>query len=222
MKASIPYLIIALLSISIVGAYGWFQHTDYLPAETINVRVNEYTRGISAELQRKQTLVDSLEARNAELADHIAEQEEEIQLSAAIAGRLRMEKDSLEAVLSQPIPGDWSIPPLPEHAESSQTPTVLHFKQQFTEGLFEVRSEIYLYNGRVHNNLDLEQLRDLRMNFTITERESGTLVFYSELPDFDLVHQEAYAPAQEMRPPWWRRHWEKVVIGGLGAYAVLR
>lgn len=222
MRASIPYLIIALLSISIVGAYGWFQHADYLPAEVIDVRVNEYTRGISAELQRKQTLLDSLEARNAELADHITEQEEEIQLSAAIAGRLRLEKDSLEAVLSQPIPGDWALAPLPEGADSSQTPSVLHFKQQFTEGLFEVRSEIYLYNGRVHNTLDLEQLRDLRMNFTITERESGTLVFYSELPDFDLVHQEAYTPATEAKRAWYIRHWEKFVIGGLGAYAVLR
>lgn len=215
MKTFIPYILILLLSAS---AFGWWQQSDYVPAEQIDVRVNEATRGISAELQSVQTMRDSLEAQNKELAERVEEQNEQIRLAASITGRLRIERDSLEQVASQPVPSDWNIAELPE----PDSTTVLTFRQTFTDGLFQVRSDVSISGGQVRNELHLDQLRDLRINITVTERESGTLVFYSELPDFDQVWQEAYTPATEQKRAWYIRHWQKLVIGGLAGAVLLK
>lgn len=206
---SIPIAVAAVLLVAAGLSAGLYLRSDYVPPEHIDEMVDEHTRAMSALRIDYREIQDSLKTKNEALAMHIKKQEEELQLYAEMTGRLRIERDSLQQETSYNLPVEWFESP------DTHTATVdynsLTFRRSFTDSLFEVRSDVYAMEGQLFNDLQLNQLRDIDLRMTVTEREeSNTLVFYAEIPEMDIQDMVVYRPDAHPRPQsdaagWLRR-----------------
>ena len=187
----------------------------YVPADRIDEMIDEHTAAMSAVHVNNEALRDSLARYSAAMADSIAARDERIIAMSSVTARLRLERDSLKAEISQPVPNSWALPELPE-----ADPDTLHYAAQFGDGLIEARSAVWLQSGQLYNDLRLTQLRDIRMVHTATKREDESIVFYTHLPDFDITGQYVYQPRIEPKRPFLIRRWREVLIFG-GAVVIL-
>lgn len=207
-KRIAAFLVGALMLVA-VGVYaGVSMRSDYVPQEHVDTMVGQHTRAMSALRTSFEAVEDSLRAKNEVLYQHIKDQQETVQLYADLSAELRIERDSLQEQISYAIPSEWlQAETLPERASE---PTRMTFTQTFTDGLFEVRSEVYALEGRLFNDLYLEQLRNIDLRLTVTEREaSNTLVLYAMAPELNIEEMMVYRPEAQQTPRIDTQNWFK-------------
>lgn len=163
-------LIFALVAVA--GYFGWqvYQKSDWIAPAQVDEMLSDSTRVFSSIIASERALSDSLSQVSDEALKRISEQQERIQTLTTLAGRVRVERDTVVI---------W------EAVEIPAQDTTITFTQTFTDSLFVVTSEIRFRDGAFTNTLDLEQLRDLRIDITLTERQYQVITYVTS-PDFEL------------------------------------
>ena len=210
LKRMATFLAAALMLVA-VGVYaGVSMRSDYVPQEHVDTMIGEHTRAMSALRSQTSVVIDSLRSKNQALADHIEAEKETVQLYAEISTRLRIERDSLQQETSYNLPVEWFESP------DTHTATIdynsLTFRRSFTDSLFEVRSDVYAMEGQLFNDLQLNQLRDIDLRMTVTEREaSNTFILYAQAPELNIEQMMVYRPEAQQTPRidshgWFKRN----------------
>lgn len=190
----------------------------YVPPDAVDEMLDERTRVLSAEIRSAEVLADSLRSVSKAMADRIAEQEEELLLVGELRVRLNVYRDSVD-VLQEELA--HAVQPVIQVVEAGRD-TSLVYRQTFTDGLFEVRSEVLFTPSEIRNDLRLTQLREPVMTLAVTEGEGGQLLLYASVPEFDLSGMEVFQPPPAVaRKSWIERNWHWMLVGAFGLGAAL-
>lgn len=167
MKEAIITLLI--LATGYLG-YSLYAKSEHIPPEQVDTILSDSTRVFSSRLASQRALTDSLRNVSAEALERIESQNERIRTLTTLAGRVRTVRDTLY---------------LPSPVQVPKADTLIVFSQTFSDSLFIVTSELRFKSGAFTNTLDLSQLRDLRIDITMTEKD-GYVMTYVTSPDFEL------------------------------------
>lgn len=174
------------------------------------------TRVMSAEIRDRDDIIASLAEDSESAAQRIRELEEDLIVHAQVAGELRIYRDSVRSLQRQLATTD-----IIKIIEQGRDTTAV-FTETFSDSLFEVKSSVRFSPDTIENRLGLQQLRPIRMSFTVTEGDRGQVLFYTYLPDFDITEQAVWSPTPEIKRPWYRRYWKELTIGGLVAILAIK
>lgn len=158
--------------ITALAYFGWQLHkkSDWVTPQQVDEQISETTRVFSARIATERAISDSLRQVSIEAFERIREQNERINTLTTLSGRVRVVRDTVEVVRDVPVP---------------TADTLIVFNQSFTDSLFLVRSELRFHNGGFNNMIHLEQLRDIRLDITLTESQ-GLVMTYVTSDDFEL------------------------------------
>lgn len=211
---TIALLIITLLAG--ISAYQWLSRAEYVPPEAVDQMLDENTRVMSAQIRDREAIIASLREDSEAAADRIEELQEEIIAHAQVAGELRIYRDSVQS-LQQHLATRDIIKIIEEGRDTTAV-----FAETFSDSLFQVTSSVRFSPESIENRLDLQQLRPIRMSFTVTEGDQGQVLFYTYLPDFGHTEQAVWSPPPEVKRPWYQRYWKEIAIGGLVAVLAIK
>lgn len=171
MKEAILYFLLSLFAIGTAYfGYQTWSKSDWVHPGHVDELLSDSTRVFSAIIASERAISDSLSQVSLEASGRIRAKQERIQTLTTLTGRVRTVRDTVEVVREVKIPVE---------------PDTITFTQTFSDSLFLVTSELRFRDGSVSNYLDLEQLRDLRIDITLTERQ-GLIMTYVTSPDFEL------------------------------------
>lgn len=192
MKEIFTYLLLSLFGIGTAyfGYQSW-KKSDWVHPGHIDEAVDENTRVYSAIIATERALKDSIRVTSEKTLERIRAEREHYRTLTTLAGRVRTVRDTVEVFREVPVPVDKD--------------TTITFTQTFSDSLFIVTSELRFRDGKVSNHLDLEQLRDLRIDIALTERQ-GVVMTYVTSTDFELNKYRTLQlePKQERdNRAWW-------------------
>ena len=171
MKEIIVYLLLSLFGIG-TAYFGWqhFQKNDWVHPGVVDEILSDSTRVFSSRMATKRVMADSLRQVSEEAFERIQKKNERIKTLTTLAGRVITVRDTV--FVAEPI----AVP---------QNDTTLTFTQTFSDSLFAATAQLVFRDNRVSALIDLEQLRDLRIDITQTER-NRQIITYITSPDFSL------------------------------------
>lgn len=239
LTAAISILVILLIA----GNVYQFQNPKTINIPTGQEQIDSTAWVKKSAVADKETIIDSLEQQNQKMANRIQEQGDKIASYVSITGRLKTEVDSLEkqAQWNDIFFSDSLL------ADTTQRDSTDIIERTFTEsrtfgnGLFKVTGQVDMQLNpcgftveqiqmglncptnfllRVRQNLQLEQLRDIRLDVTstINEDKSRALVYVTS-PDFENLEYESYTELEpEKKLPWF---WIGLGAGVGGALILL-
>lgn len=214
---------VSLVIILLVGANVYqFQNPKTVKVPEKQTEIDEGAWVKQSAYAGRGMIIDSLEAQNKKLAQRVKESRDKIASYVSITGRLRTEIDSLEqqARWNAFSIGDMmaQIDSLAEDSTGRDTTDVV--RRSFTEtrsfggGLFKVTGRVEIninpcgftaeqiqlglhcpsgWLFRVRQDLQLDQLRDIRLDVasTVNEDRSRALVYVTS-PDFEDLEYQSY------------------------------
>lgn len=227
--ATVLVLIIGLIGLNV---YQWQNPTVVeAPAGTTEidstawVQRNAYTtRG---------GIIDSLRAQNEALADQVYGLEDAIFSYSNLTGRLRLQKDSLQNELEQwhELPNQKSsitneqsyLEQARQSARELQAFMDSTFMTQrtFGDGLFLVTGMVEFRGTSFRQHLDLEQLREIRIDVATTVNdEHNRVLTYVTSKDFESIEYQSFTQLKpkQKRMPWF---WIGLATGVAGAALII-
>lgn len=220
MKIGVKHIIIALgVVILLIAAnvYQW-QNPQVVEVPSGQTEIDRTAWVKRSAYASQEMILDSLKAQNKKLAKEIKKRGDEIANYTSIVGRLRIEKDSLAWEAEK---NNFDISNITFDADSLMKDTVYKAQQTFSDGLFEVQSLIHLDYPVLHNELNLNQLRDIRLDVVNTFNDDHSrLLTYVTSPDFASLEYQSFTELEpKTKFPWF---WVGLGVGVVGTGILLK
>lgn len=205
-KAIIMLVLLALASFG----FGWF----FKPAEVID-RTNyqqETLDSLTSVIRNRhataQSLRDSLKNTSEAFKQYIDEHQGEVATLTTIRGRLRTQLDSLAGVNRRLS----AVALLDTLGGQVFKDTTLVFTRTFGDSLFKVTSNVEFLADSISNRLQLETLRQVRLDVALlVSEDQRTVESLVTSPDFDSLRVSAQT---QIELPKKRLHWTIILATG--------
>lgn len=220
MKLKLSHIIFAFVVVALLVAGNLYQYQNpnvvEVPAGQTQIDSTAWVKR-SAYASRGM-IIDSLEAQNKKMAEKIRASGDAIAGYTSIVGRLRTEKDSLAEQLKQKT---FDLSALNFTTSGASRDTVFVRTQHFGDGLFEVQSAVKIDYPTLTNDLELQQLRDIRLDVvnTINDDRSRVLTYVTS-PDFKELEYQSFTELEQKKElPWF---WIGLAAGAVGTGILIK
>lgn len=190
--ATIAILVVLATVASVVVTKLWWPTVETVVSYE-QAQIDEETWVRRAVLESERQTLRRISRENEDLARRIARNDEIIAGYTQILGRLSLKIDEISQNTASL--GDSSINFAPQR-----------FSDTFSDSLFVVSAEVSAENGVLLTELDLKQLRDIRLSVVTTLSEDQKQVrTYVTSPDFSDLSYQSHTNLRAPKRKWY--HW---------------
>lgn len=204
---------IFLLIWGTVAGYQWYSGKDNVPPQKVDELVDERTRVQSAEIVDLKDINTFLRNNSKAQEDMIRDRDEKILILTEAQARLNLYQDSIRTLNRRLTIADITVD---TDEGTTFIDTTVTYVTTFTDELFRVTCRVnFSSSGCISIDANLEQLRDIHISTTVTDRGQGFLNAYLHLPDFDLEQtlQFTYQPEPTSEDSFWQEVRPYLVTG---------